>query len=152
MPTKPTMPEPSEWLRLLAGSQLQTRVSRSVALDAGALGVMAVDVAVALIVLGARGAYDLSILAPLLLGSSFSLAVWALRLPSAKETGPSLAAMRKARESEDEREFEDSLLDDLEEDLRINHRALARKTLLFKHALTFLVFAILVELAGQVVQ
>jgi hypothetical protein len=46
----------------------------------------------------------------------------------------------------------DSLLDDLEEDLQINKRALARKTLLFKHALTFLMLAILVELAGRVVQ
>jgi hypothetical protein len=60
--------------------------------------------------------------------------------------------MRKARESEDEREFEDSLLDDLEEDLRINDRALARKALLFKRALTLLLLAILVELAGRVVQ
>jgi hypothetical protein len=44
------------------------------------------------------------------------------------------------------------LLDDLEVDLRINDRALARKTLLFKRAVTLLALAILVELAGQVVQ
>lgn len=100
----------------------------------------------------AGGAYDLSIVALLLLGLSFSLAVQTLRLPSAKEAGPTVAAMRRARKTEDAREFEDSLLDDLEADLRINDRALARKTLLFKHALTFLAFAILVELAGRVVQ
>jgi hypothetical protein len=46
----------------------------------------------------------------------------------------------------------DSLLDDLEEDLQINKRALVRKTLLFEHALRFLAFATLVELAGRVVQ
>jgi hypothetical protein len=152
MSTKAHKPEPSDWLRMLAGSQLQTLVSRSVALEAGALGVMAVTAAVTLIVIGATGAYDLSIVALLLLGLSFGLAVHTLLLPSAKETGPSLATMRKARDIEDTRAFEDSLLDDLEEDLRINDRALARKTLLFKRGLTFLMLAILVELAGRVVQ
>jgi hypothetical protein len=152
MSTRPHEPEPSEWLRLLTGNRLQTQVSRSGALVGGALGVMAVDVAVALIVLGAGGAYALSILALLALGCSFSLAVRALRLPSAKEAGPTLAAMRRAREAEDPRAFEDSLLDDLESDIRFNDRVVARKTLLFKHALTFLVLAILVELAGQVIQ
>ncbi len=152
MSAKPTKAEPSEWLRLLTGNRLQTQVSRSAALDGGALGVMGVGVAVALIVVGAGGAYVLSILALLALGASFGLAVRALRLPNAKDAGPSLTAMRRARESEDAREFEDSLLDDLESDIQINDRAVARKTLLFKHALTFLMLAILVELAGQVVQ
>jgi hypothetical protein len=152
MSTKAHKPEPSEWLRLLTGNRLQTQVSRSGALVGGALGVMGVDVAVALIVIGAGGAYDLSIIALLLLGLSFSLAVRALRLPSAEDAGPSLAAMRRAREAEDAREFEDSLLDDLEEDLETNDQAVARKTLLFKHALTFLMLAILVEPAGRVVQ
>jgi len=152
MSTKPHKPEPSEWLRLLTGNRLQTQVSHSGVLVGGALGAMGVDVAVALIVLGGGGAYDLSILALLALGCSFFLAVRALRLPSAKEAGPTLAAMRRARETEDARAFEDSLLDDLESDIQINDRVLARKTLLFKHALTFLVLAILVELAGQVVQ
>jgi len=152
MSTRPTKPEPSEWLRLLTGNRLQTQVSRSVALVGGALGAMGVDVAVALIVLGAGGAYALSILALLALGLSFSLAVRALLLPGAKDAGPSLAAMRRARESEDARELEDSLLDDLEDDFETNQRAVARKTLLFEGALRFLAFAILVELAGQVVQ
>ena len=152
MSTKPSKPEPSEWLRLLTGNRLQTQVSRSGVLIGGALGVMAVDVAVALIVIGGGGAYDLSIIALLLLGSSFSLAMRALRLPGAKEAGPSLEAMRRARESEDARELEDSLLDDLEVDIQINDRTLARKTLLFEGALKFLAFAILVELAGRVVQ
>lgn len=152
MSTKPTEAEPSEWLRLLTGSRLQTQVSRSVALDGGALGVMGIDAAVVLIVLGGGGAYDLSIVALLLLGSSFSLAMRALRLPGAEEPGPTLAAMRRARESEDAGELEASLLDDLEKDIQINDRALARKTLLFEGALKFLAFAIVVELAGRVVQ
>jgi hypothetical protein len=152
MSTKAIEPEPSEWLRLLTGNRLQTQVSHSGVLVGGALGAMGVDVAFALIVIGGGGAYALSILALLALGSSFGLAVRALLLPSAKEAGPTLAAMRRAREAEDARAFEDSLLDDLEEDIEANEHALARKTLLFKGALTFLAFAILVELAGQVVR
>jgi hypothetical protein len=152
MPPKPHKPEPSEWLRLLTGSRLQTQVSRSGVLVGAALGVIAVDVAVALIVLGGGDTYGLSILALLLLGCSFFLAMRALLLPNAKEAGPTVAAMRRTRENEDAREFEDSLLDDLEEDIRINDRALARKTLLFEHALKFLAFAILVENGGRVVQ
>jgi len=152
MSAKPHKPEPSEWLRLLTGSRLQTQISRSGTLDASALGAMGLDAAVALIVLGGGGAYDLSIVALLALGSSFGLAVRALLQPGAEDAGPTLAAMRRAREAEDARAFEDSLLDDLEEDIEANEGALARKTLLFKGALTFLAFAILVELAGQVVQ
>jgi hypothetical protein len=45
MSTKPHKPEPSEWLRLLTGNRLQTQVSRSGALEGGALGVMGLDVA-----------------------------------------------------------------------------------------------------------
>ena len=152
MSMKPTEPGPSEWLRLLTANRLQTGVSRSGALEGGALGVMAVAAALALIVIGAGGAYGLSIVALLPLVLSFGLAVHTLLLPSAKQTGPSLATMRKARDTEDTAEFEDSLLDDLEEDLRINDRALARKTLLFKRAVTLLALAILVEFAGLVLQ
>jgi hypothetical protein len=78
--------------------------------------------------------------------------VRALLLPGAKETGPSLNDMRRTRETEDARAFEDSLLDDLESDIQINDRALARKALLFKHALAFLALAMGVELAGRIVQ
>lgn len=152
MSTKPTEPAPSEWLRLLTGNRLQTQVSHSGVLVGGALGAMGLDVAVALIVIGGGGAYDLSVLALLLLGCSFFLAVRALSLPNAKDAGPSLAAMRSARESEDARELEDSLLDDLEKDIQTNDRAVARKTLLFEYALTVLAFAILVELVGWAVQ
>ncbi len=152
MSTRPNTPEPSDWLRLLTGSRLQTQVSRSATLDGGALGGMAVAAAVALIVIDVSGAYDLSILALALLGLSFALSVRATRLPGAEEIGPTVAAMRRARETEDQREFEDSLLDDLEEDLLINDQALTRKALLFDWALNFLVLAILMELVGRIVQ
>jgi hypothetical protein len=152
MSTKATKPEPDEWMRLLTGNRLQKAVSRSVALEAGALGVRALAVAITLIVIGKTGVYDLSIVALLLLGLAFGLGVHTLQLPSAEATGPSLATMRNARDNEDAGEFEDSLLYDLEEDLRINDRALARKRLLFKRAVTVVALAVLVELVGLVVQ
>lgn len=89
---------------------------------------------------------------PVLLGLSVGLAVHTLLLPSAKQTGPSLAAMRRASQVEDTGDFEKSLLDDLEVDLRRNDMALAHKRLLFKRTLTLLALAILVELVGLVVQ
>ena len=152
MPAKTTKPDPDEWMRLATASRLQKQALRSGELNAGPLGVMAVDAAATLIAIGSGEPYALSILALLLLASSFILAMRTLRLPSAKEIGPSLASMRRARDIEDAGAFEDSLLHDLEADLRINDRAVDRKALLFGQALTLLMLAILVELAGQAVQ
>jgi len=134
--------------RLLAASQLQIQATRSMALDAGALGVMTVDFAAGAS-FGARGAYDLGILALVLLGLSFGLAMQALRRPGAKRMGPSLTDTPEAPETEGEHSSEDSLLDDLEEDIEANERALARKEPLFERALRFLALAILVALAGR---
>ena len=102
MSTKAITPRLAESLRLLAVSQLQTQVSRSVALDASALGVMAIDAAVTAIVIGTGGAYDLWILTLTLLGLSFGLAVRAGRLPGAEETGPLVDAVLKASETEED--------------------------------------------------
>jgi hypothetical protein len=152
MSAKTTKPDPDEWMRLLAGNRLYKQSSRSGELNAGPLGVMAVDVAGMLIAIGTGEPYPLSILALLLLTPSFILAMRTLRLPNAREAGPTLASMRTARDNEDARAFEDSLLDDLEEDLEINDETLHRRALLFGQALTFLMLAILVELAGRTVQ
>ncbi len=152
MSTKPTKPGLADGLRLLATSQLQIQAARSVALDGGALGVMAVDAAVAAIVIGARGTYDLWIVALVLLGCSLGLAVRTLRLPGAERTGPSVADTLEAREGTDEHSLEDAFLNDLAEDIQTNEHALACKDPLFDRAQTLLVLAILVELAGQVLQ
>ena len=153
MSTKPITLRLTDRLCSLAESQLQTQVSRSVALDASALGVMAIDAAVAAIVIGTGGAYDLWILTLALLGLSFGLAVRAGRLPGAEETGPLIDDVLTADENEDDDdELERSLLRDLAADMRTNRRALARKGLLLKRAQTFLVAAILVELVGRVVR
>jgi hypothetical protein len=138
--------------RLLAASQLQIQAARSVALDASALGVIAVDIAVATIAFGAGGAYGLWILALVLLGLSLGLAVRSLRLPGAKRTGPSVTDTPEDPDSEDEHSPEDSLLNDFAQDIETNVHALVRKEPPFERALTFLVLAIFVELVGRVVQ
>ncbi len=150
MSTKPTASDLADRLnrRLLAAGQLQTQAARSMALDAGALGIMAVDFAAATI-FGAGGAFDLWILALLLLGLSLALAVWTLRLPAAELIGHSLTDAPQAPEHKDEHYPEDSLLNDLARDIETNEYALARKDRLFDGALSLLVFAIIVALAGK---
>src|ERR1700730_12510968 len=100
MSRKAITPRFAERLCSLAESQLQMQTARSAALDGGALGVIAVDAGVAAIIIGARGAYDLWIVALALLGLALGLAVRTLRLPGAEETGPSVADMREARETQ----------------------------------------------------
>jgi hypothetical protein len=150
MSTKAITPRLAERLnrRLLAASQLQTQAARSVALDASALGVMAVDFAAAAI-FGASGAYDLGILALVLFGLSFGLAVRTLSLPAAAQIGPSVTDTPEAPESEAEHSPEDSLLNDLADDIEANAHDIARKEPSFNGALTLLVLAILIDLAGR---
>ncbi len=149
MPTKPIAPRLADNLRLLVASQLQIQAAQSVALDASALGVMAVDAGVAAIVVDTRGAYGLWIVALALLVVSLGLAVRTLRLPDAGETGPSVVDMREVRETKDDRRLEEWLLEDLAEDIEVNEQALARKGVLFNRALSFMVIAITIELAGK---
>lgn len=151
MSTQGITPRLTDSLRSLAESQLQTQVSRSLALDGGAIGVMAVDAAVAAIILDTRAAHHLWIAALALLGLSVSLAVRTLRL-AAERTGPVVANLLERRGTTDDNRFEESLLVDLAEDVLVNEEDLARKAPLFNRALTLLVLALLVELAGRVVQ
>jgi hypothetical protein len=151
MSTQGITPRLADNLRLLVAGQLQIQAAQSVALDTSALGVMAVNAGVAAIIIGTRGVYDIWIIALALLGLSLGLAVRTLRLPGAEDTGPSIADTL-ARESNDEQSLEDSLLNDLKKDIETNDQSLARKAPLFNRALTCLVLAILVELAGRAVQ
>jgi hypothetical protein len=57
------------------------------------------------------------------------------------------AIMREARESQDEHQLEERVLEDLDRDIQINEQALACKAPLFDLALRLLVLAILVKLA-----
>jgi hypothetical protein len=142
-------PRLAESLYLLAVGQLQMQTARSAALDGGALGVVAVDAAVAAIVIGTRGMYYLWIVALILIGMSLGLAVRALRLPGAQETGPSVAGTLEVRESQDERKLEEWILNDLACDVEINNEALVRKGPLFDRALILLVLAIILELTAR---
>lgn len=149
MPTHGSSPPPSDRLFSFAERQLQLQTSRSAALDAEALGVMALDLAAATIVIDTRGAYALWIVAVTLIGLSFALAAGILSLPGAEETGPFAPDMFEARETQDDPQIEAWLVKDLMDDLRANRRALARKALLFNTALTLLMIAVTGGLAGR---
>ncbi len=133
----------------LARDQLKMQSGRSAALDAGALGVMVLDVALATIVIETEGAYDLWIAALALLGLSFGLAIRALRRKGARATGPPVVRLREERETHTARQLRESLLEDLAEGVQANEHALARKAALFDRALTPLVLAILIDLTGR---
>jgi len=136
-------------LSALARDQLKMQTSRSTALDSGALGLMALDVAFATIVIETRGAHDLWIVALLLLGLSFGLAIRALWRKGTEATGPPVARLREERETHAADQLRESQLEDLAAGVNINDRALARKTVLFDRALILLVLAILIDLAGR---
>jgi len=148
MPTKPIKPGLANGLRLLAVSQLQIQAARSVALDTSALGVMAIDAALAAIIIGTRGAYDLWIAALVLLGLSLGVAVRTLLRPGADQNGPSVTEMLDARACDDDETIEGNMLTDLAGDVQINGQALARKDPLIAWAVALLVLGVVIELAG----
>ena len=139
MPIHGSSPPLTDRLCSLAESQLQMQTSRSGALDARVLGVMAVDAALAAIVVDAGGAHHLWIAALALLCLSLGLAVAALRLAGAEATGPSVARLREDRETLDEHQLRESLLAELAKEVRANDHALARKDPLFNGSLMLLV-------------
>ena len=148
MPTQGITPRLADSLRSLAESQLQTQVSRSGTLDAGALGVVSACAAIAAIILSVRSAHHLWIAALTLLGLSLGLAVRALLLQGAEEIGPLLADMLDDRATYDDETIEEALLKDLSTETLANEQALARKDPLLAGAVTLLVIAILLEFAG----
>jgi hypothetical protein len=149
MPDHESPPPPSDRLLSFAERQLQLQTSRSVALDAGALGLMVLDTALGTYLHAGGGAYALWIAALTLLGLSFALAAGALSLPGAEETGPFAPDMFEARETRDDPQIEAWLVEELTDDLRANRRALARKALLFNMALRLLLLAVTAGLAGR---
>jgi hypothetical protein len=148
MSTKTITPRLADRFCLLAVSQLQTQMSRSGTLDASALGVVSACAAIAAIVLGVRSVRHLWIAALVLLVLALGLAIHVLSLPGAEENGPSVLEMLDARASNDDAILEESLLEDLAEDVHTNEQTLDRKDRLLARAVTLLVFAIALELAG----
>jgi hypothetical protein len=149
MSTRGITPRLADRFCLLAVSQLEIQAARSVALDGGALGVMAVDAAIGTIIIGAGGAYGLWIVALFLLVSSLGVAVRTLLGPGAKQNGPSVVEMLDDREGNDDETIEENLLKDLADDVQINERTLARKDPMIAVAVALLVLAIMIELAGR---
>lgn len=148
MRTKAITPSLADRLCSLAESQLQTQTARSASVDAGALGVLSACAAIAAIVLSIRSTAHLWIAALALLGLSASLAIRILLLTGAKEIGPLATQILDARGTCDDKELEQSLLEDLADETYTNSKALARKDPLLTWALLLLVFAIALELAG----
>jgi hypothetical protein len=152
MSTKVIAPRFSEDLFPLTLHRLQRQTARSGALDGRVLGVILLDALLAVTITVGAGVYELWILALVLLGLSFGFAFKAMRNPGAEQIGPCIGDVLKARETQDDRTIREWLLDDLIDDVESNEQALARKGPLFNRALTFLVLAILVDLAGRVLQ
>lgn len=148
MSTQGITPTLAGSLRSLAESQLQTQVSRSGALDAGALGVVSASVAIAAIVLSVKSAHRLWIATIMLLGLSLGLAIRTLLVAGAKQNGPLVMDILEAREVYDDEVLEEELLNDLAAETLANERALAHKELPLARALTFLIVAIALELVG----
>ena len=152
MSTKMIAPRFSEDLFPLTLHRLQRQTARSGALDGRVLGVILLDALLAATITIGAGVYELWILALVLLGLSFGFAFKALRNPGAEQIGPCIGDVLKARETYDDRTIREWLLDDLIDDVESNEQALARKGPLIGRALTFLVLAVLVELAGRLLQ
>ena len=152
MSTKAIAPRFSEDLFPLTLHRLQRQTARSGALDGRVLGVILLDALLAATLTVGAGVYELWILALVLLGLSFGFAFKALRNPGAEQIGPCIGDVLKARETYDDRTIREWLLDDLIDDVESNEQALARKGPLIGRALTFLVLAVLVELAGRLLQ
>jgi hypothetical protein len=148
MSTKAVTPRLADRLCSLAESQLQTQVSRSGTLDLGSLGVVSACAAIAAIVLGVRSADHLWIAALVLLVLALGMAVRALLLPGARQIGPPVTDILDARARNDDKTIEEGLLKDLAAETAANKQALARKDPLFFAAVTLLVLAIALELAG----
>jgi len=148
MSTKAITPRLADRLCSLAESQLQTQAARSASVDAGALGVVSACAAIAALVLTVKSADHLWIAALALLGASAGLAVRALLVGGAKEIGPLVTEILNDRDTHNDKELEQSLLEDLADETLVNNQGLARKDPLFASALTLLVLAVLLELAG----
>jgi hypothetical protein len=148
MPTNASSPSLTNKLYSLARDQLQMQTSRSGTLDTSALGVMAVDTALATVILSTRTT-PLWIAGLGLLGLSLGFAAGVLSLPKVEETGPFVPDMLDARETQDDQEIEEWLFKDLIDDLRANRRTLARKAPLFNTALILLMLSVIIDIVGR---
>jgi hypothetical protein len=85
------------------------------------------------------------------IGLSLGLALRALLVKGGKRAGPLVADILYDRETHDDEELEQWLIEDLAADMIVNRRALARKMPLLTGAIALMGLAIILAFAGLVV-
>ncbi len=148
--TGPVSPGLANALRSLAESQLQIQASRSAALDASAIGVAGIDVALGGIALVDGFGQPLRLAVLALVSLSAGLAARALFLDGTPHLGPSVMRVLATRKIRTDRVLEDAILSDLGADVRANGRALARKAPYVARAFGLLTLAAMLTLAGRI--
>jgi hypothetical protein len=145
-PIDPTL---ASSLQSLAECQIQSQISRAAALDAGAVGLMGVDAAIAASVIDLRSAMQLWLLALALLCTAFSVLSTALLMQGGDDVGPLVTEVIARRGVRSDQDLACDLLHDLADRILANRRALDRKEPRLTAALVLTLIAVLVELAGQ---
>lgn len=136
-------------LQSLAQCQLQGQMSRSVALDGGAIGVMGVDAALAAVVIGLPYTHRLGLFALVLLNISLVIAMAALLTVGATDMGPAIGEVLSDRSHRSGDDIERNLLEDLASRVAVNQSALDRKERRLTAALALILVAIACELVWQ---
>lgn len=137
-------------LQSLAECQLQIQTSRAAALDAGAVGLMGVNAAIAASIAVVHGTTGLSIVALVLTCISFVALSSALLMQDANGIGPCITEVIVNLGEDSDSNPVRAILDDLAGCVLANRRALRRKEPRLANALVLTLVAVLVELAGQI--
>lgn len=137
-------------LQSLAECQLQSQTSRAGALDAGAVGLMGVEGAIAASIAGARSLTAPEIVAFALLCAAFAIVATALLMRDGDDIGPAVTEVMACRGGRSDHDLVCDLLDDLALRVLANRHALDRKEPRLANALVLTLIAVLVELVGQI--
>jgi hypothetical protein len=135
-------------LLTLATVQLQVQASWSATLDARAIGVIAIDAAMAAIAVSVRLAHAQRVVTLTLLAASACLAARAIFVEGARRLGPRIARMLSSRCIYDDSVLQEAILSDLARDVKANELDLTRKAPRLAGAFAFLAFSALVLIAS----
>ncbi len=150
MRTRTVTPEFAAALRSLAETQLQMQASRSGTLDARAVGVIGVDVAIASIIVGPGLGQGLRAVVLAMLAISAGLAGRSVSLGGSEGIGPSVVELLASTAIDDREALEGSLLNSLAADVRANDQALSRKAPRLTAAFVLLAFTVGIVLIGGI--
>lgn len=137
-------------LQSLAQCQLQAQTSRTAALDAGAVGLMGVDAAIAASMGSVPAATGVWIVAFSLVWASFAVIATALLIQGADDIGPMVGEVLARRVYLPDRDLVGDLLDDLAARVTANRRSLEQKEPRLTNGLLLTLMAVLVELVGLI--